>query len=80
MTCDTCKRPFNYCFYINNDLWAKAVGKPEGYRCAHCVLEELGGLEWWIVWNEQAEQIMHNSTGTNRGNPLCGQPVDGGRE
>ena len=46
----------NYCFYINDKYWLKAVGKKEGYRCAHCVLEELGGLEWYIIWNEPTEK------------------------
>lgn len=73
MTCDTCGRKFNYCFYINDEFWMKAVGKAEGHHCAHCVLEMLGGLEWWIVWNEQTERIMHNSTGSERGKPLMRQ-------
>lgn len=60
MTCDTCKRPINYCFYIPDRFWLKAVGKKEGYRCAHCILETLGGLDWLIVWNEPAEKTRTN--------------------
>lgn len=56
MKCDICKREINYCFYINDKYWNKAVGKKEGYRCAHCILEELGGLEWYIIWDEPREK------------------------
>ena len=52
MKCDICKRKINYCFYINDKHWLKAVGKKEGHWCAHCILEKLGGLEWYIIWNE----------------------------
>lgn len=58
MTCDICNRPFNYCFYINGAFWQKAVGRDEGHWCAHCVLEKLGGLDWYIIWNEMGERMM----------------------
>lgn len=61
MTCDTCQRPINYCFYIPDELWSKAVGKKEGYQCAHCILQQLGGLDWLIIWNEPAEKMRHNA-------------------
>ena len=57
MRCDICKREMNYCFYINDKHWKKAVGKEkfkknQGHLCAHCVLEKLGGLNWYIILNE----------------------------
>jgi len=57
MKCDICKREINYCFYINKKYWKKAVSKKkfdksQGYLCAHCVLEKLGGLYWHIVLDE----------------------------
>jgi len=57
MTCDVCGRKFNYCFYINDEHWLKAVGGKEGHRCAHCVLEKLGGSDWYVIWNEPAARI-----------------------
>jgi hypothetical protein len=69
MTCDTCKVRYNYSFYINDQYWQKAVGVKEGYRCAHCILEKLGGLEWYIVWNEPSQKIMEGVTKTKRSNP-----------
>jgi len=69
MTCDTCSKQMNYCFYINDEYWQKAIGRDEGYQCAHCILEKLGGLEWYIVWNESSERIMHNATDSERGRP-----------
>lgn len=60
MTCDKCERVFNYCFYIADELWAKAVGRREGHICAHCVLEQIGGLDWLIIWNEAAEKMRTN--------------------
>lgn len=65
MTCDTCQRQINYCFYIDSDYWMKAVGTRNVYRCAHCVLEHLGGLDWYIIWNEQAAKIMAESRKAN---------------
>lgn len=62
MTCDECGRRFNYCFYINEELWLKAVGKKEGHWCAHCILEKLGGLDWYVIWNEQAERMRRANT------------------
>ena len=64
MKCDICGRTINYCFYINDKHWRKAVGeekfkKNQGHLCAHCVLERVGGLEWYIVWNEPGER-SHN--------------------
>jgi len=64
MNCDKCKREMNYCFYINDKHWKKAIGEKkfknnQGYLCAHCVLEKLGGLEWYIVFNEPIEK-SHN--------------------
>jgi hypothetical protein len=64
MNCNTCQRPMNYCFYINDEHWMKAVGKAEGYECAHCVLEKLGGLDWMIIWNEPTERIRMNTEDT----------------
>lgn len=63
MTCENCKRKFNYCFYIDSDYWLKAVGTRNGHVCAHCVLEQLGGLDWYIIWNEQAAKIMAETRG-----------------
>lgn len=60
MTCDKCLRPFNYCFYINCAEWFKAVGRTEGHVCAHCVLEAIGGLDWYIIHNEPLERIRNN--------------------
>ena len=61
MNCDICKRKFNYCFYINDECWEKVIGKENfkdrvGRICAHCTLEKLGGLEWYITWNEALEK------------------------
>jgi hypothetical protein len=61
MTCDQCYRPINYCFYIPDEFWLKTAGTREGYKCAHCVLEQLGGLDWLIIWNEPAEKMRLNS-------------------
>lgn len=57
MICDKCKREINYCFYIDDKYWEQAIGtkkfnKNQGYLCAHCTLENLGGVEWYIIWNE----------------------------
>ena len=52
MKCDTCGRQMNYCFYIDDKFWLKAIGKKEGHICGHCILEKLGGLDWYIIWNE----------------------------
>ena len=52
MTCDDCKKKIDYCFYINDSLWLTAVGKKEGHICAHCILTKLGGMDWYIIWNE----------------------------
>lgn len=60
MICDICNQKFNYCFYINVEYWQKAVGTDIGHWCAHCVLEKLGGLEWWIVLNEPLMRIRQN--------------------
>lgn len=65
MNCDICGRKINYNFYIDDKHWKKVVGnkkfkKNQGRLCVHCVLEKLGGLEWYINWNEQAEK-MHKS-------------------
>lgn len=62
MTCDSCQRPYSYCFYINDYYWLKVVGeekfdKNQGHLCAHCVLERLGGLEWYLIWNEPTERV-----------------------
>ena len=61
MTCDECKREFNYCFYIDDEYWFKATdGKREGHLCANCVLEKNGGLDWYIIWNEASQKITSN--------------------
>lgn len=57
MTCDICQRIMNYCFYINDEHWLKVVGKKEGHRCAHCILEALGDRDWYIIHNEAAAKI-----------------------
>lgn len=64
MTCDICKRHMNYCFYVNDEHWMKAVGRVEGHVCAHCILEKLGGLDWMIIWNEPTERIRKNMEST----------------
>lgn len=61
MKCDNCKRIMNYCFYINDEYWRKIIRKEkfkknQGYLCAHCILEKLGGNEWYIIWNEPTEK------------------------
>jgi hypothetical protein len=60
MICDICKRKFNYCFYINDEHWLKAVGTDIGHWCAHCVLEKLGGLDWYIILDEPSKRIREN--------------------
>lgn len=62
MTCDVCERPMDYAFYINDEHWRKVVGEESfknnvGRVCAHCVLQNLGGVGWYIVWNEPIENI-----------------------
>lgn len=62
-TCDICERKFDYSFYINNEYWRKIVGaknfkKNIGRICAHCTLEALGKLDWYIVWNEPLNNTM----------------------
>lgn len=57
MTCDICKKNIDYCFYINDEHWYKAVGKKEGHWCAHCILQELGGLDWYIIFNEPSAKM-----------------------
>jgi hypothetical protein len=64
MTCDTCQRRMNYCFYVNDEHWMKVVGRVEGHVCAHCILEKLGGLDWMIIWNEPTERIRRNMEDT----------------
>lgn len=66
MKCDTCQTQFNYCFYINNKHWKKVVGEQNfkdrvGRICAHCTLEKLGGLDWYIIWNEPTNNINKNA-------------------
>lgn len=61
MTCDTCHQQFNYCFYINDTYWRQVVGEErfnnsQGRICAHCTLESLGGLDWYVVHNEPGEK------------------------
>lgn len=56
MTCDTCNRKMDYCFYIDDVYWSRVVGKKEGYRCAHCILQGLGGLGWQIIWSEPLQK------------------------
>lgn len=73
MTCDFCARPINYCFYINDAHWLKVVGeerfdKNQGVLCAHCTLERLGGLDWYIIWNKPAERARINATATETAN------------
>ena len=57
MKCDICGRTINYCFCIDDKYWLKAVGKKEGHWCAHCILEKLGGLDWYIIFNEPANKM-----------------------
>jgi hypothetical protein len=56
----------NYCFYINDEHWVKAVSKKEGHQCAHCILEKLGGLDWMIIWNEPTERVRMNMETTKQ--------------
>jgi len=61
MKCDICGRKMNYCFYINDKYWKKAIGtkkfnKNQGYLCAHCALNKLGGKDWYIIYNESQEK------------------------
>ena len=61
MKCDNCGRQMNYCFYIDDRFWIKVVGKENfkknvGRWCPHCVLEKLGGKEWYIIWDEPREK------------------------
>ena len=56
MKCDKCGRQMDYCFYINDKHWLKAVGKKEGYWCAHCILQKIGGLDWYIIKSEPMEK------------------------
>ncbi len=61
MKCDFCGRQMDYCFYINDEFWREVVGEDwfdnnKGRICAHCTLEKLGGLEWYIIWNEPNEK------------------------
>lgn len=59
MICERCDRPFTYCFYINDEHWNKVTGgTPMGRICAHCVLEALGGLDWYIIFNEPGHKSM----------------------
>lgn len=61
MTCDRCSRKFNYSYYIDERFWRLANGgRREGYLCAHCLLERLGGVDWYIVFNEP---LRHARTG-----------------
>ena len=65
MKCDICKKQMNYCFYIDDKYWKKVVGKEkfkknQGRICPHCVLEKLGGLNWYIIWNEPTQKISKN--------------------
>ena len=62
MKCDVCGRQMNYCFYIDDKYWMKAVGKKEGHLCAHCILEKLKGLEWYIIWNEPTEKTNKDNS------------------
>ncbi len=52
MTCDQCGGTYSYSYYINIELWKRAVHRKEGHLCAHCVLEKLGGVDWYIIFNE----------------------------
>lgn len=60
MNCDKCQRRMNYTFYINDEHWRKVVGeeafsKSVGRWCAHCTLDALGGLDWYVIHNEPQE-------------------------
>ncbi len=50
MICETCGRKYTYSFVINDEYWYKVTnGVREGRLCAHCVLEVLGGVDWYLV-------------------------------
>lgn len=71
MNCDTCKRPTNYSFYVNEEHWQKVVGAEWfagslGRICAHCTLEKLGGASWYIFWNEPVANIRRQEEETAR--------------
>lgn len=56
----------NYAFYVNDAHWIKVVGeenfdKNVGHVCAHCTLERLGGLDWYITWNEPTQKIRESN-------------------
>lgn len=62
MKCEACNQLFNYCFYINDEHWIKVVGEEKfnknvGHVCAHCTLKRLGGVDWYIVFNEPSKKI-----------------------
>jgi hypothetical protein len=48
----------DYCFYINDEYWFAAQGRTEGHICAHCILQKLGGLDWYIVLAEPIGKTM----------------------
>jgi hypothetical protein len=60
MVCDICRESFDYCFYINDEHWLRAVGRKEGHWCAHCILQKLGGFDWYITFNEPASKMRLN--------------------
>lgn len=66
MKCDTCKKRMDYCFYINDEYWIDVVGedsfkKNVGILCAHCTLQKLGGLQWYIIFNEPLANVYHDN-------------------
>ena len=62
MNCDACDRQMEYTFYINDEYWLRATGgKKEGYLCAHCILQTLGGLDWWIADVEPLRKVRHSA-------------------
>lgn len=63
MKCDECQRRYNYHFHINDEYWLKVIGeekfsKQVGRLCAHCTLQKLGGLDWYIIFNEPGEHMQ----------------------
>ena len=62
MRCDNCDRQMDYTFYIDNKFWRKVVGEENfkkhiGRWCPHCVLQKLGGLHWYLIFNEPSERV-----------------------
>lgn len=75
MTCDKCKRPFSYSYFIDLEYWKIATsGVKEGHLCAHCVLESIGGVDWQIIFNEALAVIRTDNPIVEKPGGKGGQP------